>query len=173
LIATLFLNLSKCFIIKFHTSIEPAINNNNDDKRKKASLDILPKVDSYDISSDDDSSIDIDNMSSTTIHDKAICTQDDLLYTDYSNSNGATHKSDVNDTYWDEDLGDLSADSSLSLYKNAHTSPKFATTTIMSMIVELNFSKSAVERILKVFKSLTDNICFAYEYNWCSINIII
>jgi hypothetical protein len=122
-------------------------------QRKKSSLDILNK-DFHVTSSDDDSSVDIENEYSANAQDDAKCTQDNFITLDNSNPNTITYKPDDDDTYWDDNEPELSSDSSLPLYKNSHVTVKDTAKAIMAMATEFNFPKSAVERILKVSKSI-------------------
>ncbi|CAF4472622.1 unnamed protein product [Rotaria socialis] len=86
---------------------------------------------------------------------------EELLQSGYLNSNTSTFISNYDDDDddddnidWNENLVDLSADSSSLLYENSHISVKAAATSIMSMAIEFNFPKNLIERILKLIKTL-------------------
>ncbi|CAF4859119.1 unnamed protein product, partial [Rotaria socialis] len=135
-------------------SYKPRSNRQQQQRRhqKQASSHILNNIDYYSILSDNDSILDIENECSIGAEENTTCTQDDICYSHDSNSYTITYKPDDDDFYWNENLTDSSSDSSSPLYENSYVSVKTAATTIMSMAIELNFPKSAVERILKVFK---------------------
>ncbi|CAF3749493.1 unnamed protein product [Rotaria sp. Silwood1] len=123
-------------------------------KKKQAASNILNKVESYGISSDDDSVINFVHDCSMVAEENIKHVQDDLSdINNYSNANVSSYKPDDHDTYWNENLTNLYTDSSPPLYKNSHTSLKAAVTTIISLAIEFNLPKIVVERLLTVFKS--------------------
>ncbi|CAF2017072.1 unnamed protein product [Rotaria magnacalcarata] len=143
-------------------------------KKRKASLDILHNSDSYVTSSDDDLFMNykaehpINTHEDTTYENIArdnnirkvtVSKPDGLLQPNDLNANTVTYISNCDDDDgdnnidWNENLVDLSPDSSLRLYENSHMSVKAAATSIMSMAIEFNFAKNVIEKILKVIKS--------------------
>jgi hypothetical protein len=113
-------------------------------QEKIATLNILASLQSdssSSSSSDDDDSI----VNNTDQHEPAQCP--------HSSINPIPYKPDEDDNYWNENSIDSSFDSSPLLYENSRVSVKAAATTIISVAIEFDFPKVAVERILKVFKS--------------------
>ena len=126
-------------------------------QRKIDALHVLGDIESDSTSSSDD---ELTNNSITTIGN----TNENLLDFNHQLPHEAQEKSRVNlnaiqyvpdndDHGCNDDPIDSSFDSSPSLYKNCPISVKTAATTIISIAIEFNFPKIAVERILKAFKS--------------------
>lgn len=71
----------------------------------------------------------------------------------HSNNNLLSYEPDEHDNCWNETLMDSCFVSSSLLYENSSVSVKAAATNILSIAIEFNFPKLAVERLLKLIKS--------------------
>ena len=112
-------------------------------QEKITTLNILANLqsDSSSSSSDDDQIVDDTN-------------QDEPSQSSHSNNNSISYEPDKDDNYWNDDLMDSFFDPSPLLYENSCVSVKAAALDIISIAIEFNFPKIAVERLLKLFKSL-------------------
>lgn len=128
-------------------------------QRKIDALNILGEIDFEEVSSSSDDD-DVNNSSCAIIDDidegliDIDCDSPDEITNNHRfNLNAIQYEPDIDDNYYNENQSNPVLDASPPLYENCSISVKAAATAILSIAVEFDFPKIAVERILKTLKS--------------------